>query len=61
MTKQTLTFLASLTIAFTMSISGCSDSQPTSVTEDVEQSEIEAWKAKEAQIEADAASSMELE
>ncbi|MEO1524105.1 MAG: hypothetical protein AAFX06_01655 [Planctomycetota bacterium] len=46
---------------FAVFVSGCSSSTPTSVTTDTSQSEIDAWKAKEAKINAEAEENMELD
>ena len=59
--NRSVSLLFAVVVAFTISIGGCSDSGPKSVTEGVEQSAIDAYKANEAKIEAEAAADMELE
>ncbi len=60
MMKHISLFLVALAVFSTLSVTGCSESQPTSVTENADQSEIEAWKEKEKQINAEAEGDMEL-
>lgn len=58
MKKRSVFIPATLTVLFLVSpLCGCSDNEPTSVTDGVEQSEIDAYKANEAAI----AAEMEVE
>lgn len=60
MMNRSASLLTALTIVFIVSLTGCSDSQPKSITEGVDQSAIEAYKEKEKQIELEAMNDMEL-
>lgn len=60
MKKLILSQLIAVTLIFGVSIGGCSDSKPASVTEDLDQSAIDAYKEQERQIEEEAMKDMEL-
>ncbi len=59
--KRRFSPLPAIALVFAVSIIGCSSSEPSSVTDGIEQSEIEAYKEQERQIELDAMNDMELE
>ncbi|MGB7347098.1 MAG: hypothetical protein WBD20_22935 [Pirellulaceae bacterium] len=60
MKSRPVSLLTALLFVFAFSFIGCSDGEPKSVTDGLEQSEIDAYKAKEKQIEEDAMKDMEL-
>ncbi|MCO8123465.1 hypothetical protein NHH03_17090 [Stieleria sp. TO1_6] len=60
MKKRNLSPWHVIALTLAVSIGGCSDSKPASVTEGLDQSAIDAYKEKEKQIEMDAMKDMEL-
>lgn len=57
--KRSVSALSVLALLFTMTFTGCGSEETKSVTEGTQQSEIEAYKAKEAELNAQSEKEME--
>ncbi|WP_182869039.1 hypothetical protein [Stieleria mannarensis] len=59
MNTRSLLLIVVAAVSFSFSLGGCSESKPTSVTEDADQAAIDAYKEMEKQIELETMGEME--